>query len=435
MTPPAAPRRRLPQTFRLRLSLLYGALFLAAGTALLAITYGLVAGTLPQPAGPTLTKSQEVAAAAVCKAKPSSVTTPGEKPVPVALPGSCKKVFAAGANAAAASQRDQTLRNLLLYSLLGLATMTIAAAGAGWLMAGRMLRPLRSITAAARRASEGHLGERLALQGPHDELRELADTFDAMLDRLDAAFGAQRRFIADASHELRTPLTVMRTAIDVTLAKPNRTPEQLEAMAVKVRGSVNQADALIDALLTLAASERTPATVEPVDLATLVEDALDTAEPEMQRLGLRVTTDLGAAITHGDRLLLERLVGNLVDNATRHNRPDGWIHVTTRPDVDGVRLTVANGGPVIADDDVEALFEPFRRVEVRTNLRDGVGLGLALVRSIATAHGAAVEAEALGEGGLAVTVTFRRPGASGGGEPNDDPSEAKTPADPRPGRV
>jgi signal transduction histidine kinase len=320
-----------------------------------------------------------------------------------------------GAEEAAYHQRDQTLANLLTYSLAALGAMTVVSGGLGWVMAGRVLRPVRSITAAARRASDQHLGERLALTGPKDELKELADTFDEMLERLDAAFAVQRRFVADASHELRTPLTVMRTAIEVTMAKPARTPEQLETMAAKVARSAAQAEALIEALLTLAASEQAPASPELVDLATAAEDAVDAAAARAGQLGLRIDTDFAAAPACGNRLLLERMVGNLVDNAVRHNIRGGWVSIRTGISGGRSRFEIANSGPVIPAELVPSLFEPFRRVEERTSTRDGAGLGLAIVRSIGTAHGAAVEAHGLPAGGLRVVVAV--PAARDGCEP------------------
>jgi signal transduction histidine kinase len=273
-------------------------------------------------------------------------------------------------------------------------------------MAGRVLRPVSSITAAARRASDRHLGERLALQGPRDELKELADTFDQMLERLDAAFATQRRFVADASHELRTPLTVMRTAIEVTMAKPARTPEQLEAMAAKVERSASQAEALFEALLTLATSDQPLASLEPVDLATAAEDAVEAAAPRIRRLGLHVDMALEPAPTTGNRLLLERMVGNLVDNAVRHNNDGGWVRIRAGTSGGRARFTIANSGPVLPGALVPSLFEPFHRAEERTGVHDGAGLGLAIVRSIGTAHGADVDAQAIPAGGLRVTVTL-----------------------------
>jgi signal transduction histidine kinase len=395
-------RRLLPQKVRARLALSYAALFLGAGAVLLTLTYTLVAGL---PARPTVRPSEkltleEAKIQQACKTQPNTV--------PV---NECKKAFLAGQQAEAASQREATLQRLLVFSLAGLGLMTIASGGLGWLMAGRALRPVSQITAAARRASEQHLGERLALQGPRDELKELADTFDQMLERLDAAFATQRRFVADASHELRTPLTVMRTAIEVTMAKPARTPEQLEAMAAKVARSAGQAEALFEALLTLAVSDQPLANPERVDLATAAEDAVEAAAPRIRRLGLRIDTVLEPAPTTGNRLLLERMVGNLVDNAVRHNNHDGWVRIHSEASDGRALFTIANSGPVVPDALLPTLFEPFRRVEERTGEHDGAGLGLAIVRSIGTAHGADVDARAIPAGGLMITVTL--PGANG----------------------
>jgi len=398
------PRRWLPQTIRVRLTLLFAALFLAAGAALLAVTYALVAGLPVKAPRPTQAQAKLAYACKVGKA--------GTVPF-----GECRQALTAvGAQKAAEELRDQTLQRLLAYSLVALGAMTVVSGGLGWVMAGRVLRPVSSITAAARRASERHLGERLALTGPKDELKELADTFDQMLERLDAAFAIQRRFVADASHELRTPLTVMRTAIEVTMAKPARTPEQLEAMAAKVARSAAQAEALIEALLTLAASEQAPASPELVDLATAAEDAVDSAAAWVGQLGLHIDTDLAAAPACGNRLLLERMVGNLVDNAVRHNIRGGWISIRTGTGGQEARFEIANSGPVIPEELVPSLFEPFRRVEERTSLQDGTGLGLAIVRSIGTAHGARVEAHSLPAGGLGILVTLPlAAGAAGAG--------------------
>jgi signal transduction histidine kinase len=286
--------------------------------------------------------------------------------------------------------------------------MTLGSAGLGWVMAGRVLRPVSAITGAARRTTQRHLGERIDLDGPSDELKELADTFDDMLDRLDASFASQRRFVADASHELRTPLTVMRTAIDVTLAKPTRSPEQLEAMAAKIRRSVDQAESLIEALLTLAISEHEVTAEEFVDLAALAEDALDTAGPGISERGLEVSADLKTAETNGDSMLLERLIGNLINNAVRHNHLGGWLRVETRTTTNHSYVQVANSGDVIPDQVVQSLFEPFRRIQQRTNTTDGVGLGLAIVKSIAAAHHAHIEAHAQPQGGITIRISLPR---------------------------
>jgi signal transduction histidine kinase len=406
----AAGRRRrvVPRTLRARLSITYAALFFASGAVLLALTYGLVATTLPSTTSVSrLTSSQQASLNDACKQSEQVAKSKGTShPQPTGLSGACTKLANEAARAATRNQRDRALHNLLVFSLVGLGVMTLVSGGLGWMMAGRALRPVSKITDTAKRASERHLGERLHLQGPEDELKGLADTFDDMLDRLDRAFAAQRRFVADASHELRTPLTVVRTAIDVTLSKPDPTPEQLGAMAAKVRRALDQAQRLIESLLTLAVSERQPVTPEVVDLATLAEDALDTASDEIARGRLTIDAQLEPAPTSGDPALLERLVWNLVDNSVRHNVPTGWIGVRTGVDGPTTYVEVSNGGSPIDERVVESLFEPFRRIEERTNAIDGVGLGLTIVKSIATAHDGTVTADARPDGGLLVRVAL-----------------------------
>jgi signal transduction histidine kinase len=408
MTPRRWPgwiARCWPQKVRTRLTLIYAVLFLAGGSALLGLTYTLVARSLPAaPAAASLAKKQSVPRARQfekCKQQAQG------KKIPKSVLRQCQTAYAAGASAGSQDQRDRALHSLLVYSLVGLGVMTLASGGAGWVVSGRVLRPVRAITATARRASEQHLGERLGLTGARDELKELADTFDDMLERLDRAFGAQRRFVASASHELRTPLTVMRTAIDVTLAKPGRTPQQIEAMAIRVRRSIDRAEAMIDALLTLAVSDQGPASSEPFDLATAAEDALDVAAASIAQQGLQVDSELAPAQTSGDPLLLERMIGNLIDNAVRHNEPGGWIALRTGVSDGTVFLRIANSGPHVPQDAVPALFEPFQRMQGRTGSGDGAGLGLSIARSIGAAHDATVVARSQPEGGLDVRVALR----------------------------
>jgi signal transduction histidine kinase len=411
---------------RTRLAALYALLFLVAGLALLALTYGLLASRLPAPryAGKALA-NRNPKLAALCKQGPPQVPPVGQKAPPKGPPTvaqkfqptglsdavlqQCKLAFAAGARAGSQNQRDQTLNSLLDIALVGLAAATLASAGIGWLIAGRAMRPVRSITETARRASELQLGERLALSGPDDELKELADTFDRMLERLDAAFASRQRFVANAAHELRTPLTAMRTAIEVTLSKPNRTPEQLEAMALRVVRSVERAQAIVEALLTLATSEAGPAAEEPVDLATAAEDALDAAAAEIAARGIRVEPDLKPASAQGDRVLVERMIANLVDNAVRHNTDGGWISVRTIQQPDAAIFHIANTGPEVAQEAIPALFEPFGRAELRLNPTEGVGLGLSIARAISQAHGAKITATSRPGGGLQLWVMFPSP--------------------------
>jgi signal transduction histidine kinase len=319
----------------------------------------------------------------------------------------CKKAFIEGALVGTHDQRSHTMHELEVWSLLGLGVLTLLSAGLGWLMAGRVLRPVREITGAARLASEEHLGERINLTGPEDELKELADTFDAMLDRLDLAFAAQRQFVANASHELRTPLTSMRTAIDVVLAKPSRTTAQLEATAEKVRRSLERAEHIVDALLTLAVSNQGAEQRDVVDLAIAAEDALDALAEQARAAGVTVESELRWAEVTGNRVLLERLVANLVENSVVHNVEAGWVRVRTGVEGDRAVLEVANSGPVVPADVLPHLFEPFRRGQGRT-ASSGVGLGLSIVQSVADAHGATVSASPGAEGGLTVTVTLTR---------------------------
>ena len=379
-------------TARGRLTLVYGGLFTLGGAVLVAVTYLLVAHTLPAPK--TNAPKVDSAFIAQCKEAKLSGNT--------GLAAKCAAAFQAGVNAGAKAQRDTTLNHLLVYSLIALAGVSALAALAGWLLAGRILRPVHQLTAAARAASEHNLSQRLALRGPRDELRELADTFDDMLARLDAAFASQKRFMSNASHELRTPLTVMRTTLDVVLSKPAPTREELIAMGVDVRQAVDHAEALIDTLLTLARNERGLTTHQSVDLAMLAEDALETISVQ----GLRVTSALQPALVTGDPLLLERLVANLVDNAARHNIPDGLVSVGTAADNGVAELRITNTGPVVPADRVDALFEPFTRLDERTG--DGVGLGLALVASISAIHHATINAAPRPGGGLDITVRIPR---------------------------
>jgi signal transduction histidine kinase len=374
---------------RARLTLLYTGLVAVGGAVLVGVTYALVAQSLGRTTGsafPSQAFMDKCTANAVAKGQPNPKQA-------------CYEYFAQGAASGASAQRATTLGHLLLYSVGALVLVTALAAVAGWVLAGRILAPVRQLTAAAREASEHTLGRRLALTGPRDELRELADTFDAMLARLDAAFTAQRRFIANAGHEVRTPLTVMRTTLDVVLAKPSPTVAELTVMGEEVRRAVDYTEALVDALLTLARNDRSQLAAESVDLATVAENALD----DRDLRGLVLDTRLDPAPLCGDPVLLERLVANLLDNAARYNVPDGRITVRTFADDGHCVVRIANTGPVVPPDAVPSLFEPFRRLQDRVG-HDGFGLGLPLVASITAAHDGVVDATAQEQGGLEVTV-------------------------------
>jgi signal transduction histidine kinase len=379
-------------SIRARLTLLYTALFAVCGAIVVAVSYILVAQLGAPSLGQRPASRGDIppSIGALCLSEQSSAHP--DK----ALIAQC--IFQL---LGAQQQRDLTLSHLLAYSLITLAVVIALAAVLGWIFSGRALRPVHRITAAARAASGDNLSARVALCGPRDELRELAETFDEMLGRLQAAFEGQQRFIANASHELRTPLAVMRATVDVVLANADSTPADLRAMAVDIRAAVDHAEHLIGALLILARNERGLTVHEEVDLATVAEDVLDAACLR-DRL---VHAALEPAVISGDPVLAERLIANLVDNAARYSAAGGDIWISTLTVVGGSRLAVANTGPLISPADAERIFQPFERLGDRTS-QDGFGLGLAIVASIAAIHGGSAGARPRDGGGLSVTVTI-----------------------------
>ncbi|MDQ4009368.1 MAG: HAMP domain-containing histidine kinase [Actinomycetota bacterium] len=327
--------------------------------------------------------------------------------VPDLPPGSTVEVDGvpvAGDRLGVALQEAARQRVLEVGSVAFLLAVT-ATVLLAWVITGQVLRPLHDVTATARRLSAESLDERLRLPGPRDEVAELADTFDAMLDRLQAAFQAQRRFVANASHELRTPLAVLRTEVEVTLADPAADEAELRRMAMVIRDATLRAQQLVDGLLVLARTEgSTLRAREPADLATMASAALRIVESEARNRGLRVTTRMAPALTVGDPALLERVVGNLVENAVRHNLNGGWVEICTDGAGQRATLQVNSSGEVVAPGKVAALFEPFHRGGVARTSHDGAGLGLSIVHAVVTAHGGTVHAEPVPGGGLAVTV-------------------------------
>jgi signal transduction histidine kinase len=388
-----APRRRARPTARLRLTLLYAGMFVVLGTAALAITYLLTAHgdairASPSPAG---------AALVVRRAGPPAGSDAATQIVPPG-PGDPQS--------AVSKQRSADLSRLLSVSWLVLAATAAASALLGWFASGRVLRPLRQMTLTARTISAGNLGERLALTGPEDEFKRLGDTLDDLLARLEASFEAQRRFVANASHELRTPLTLERTLLQVALADPNASAATLRATCEELLASGRDHERLLEALLTLASSERGLDLPEPLDLARCTADALLAPRPAIDRL--TVATALAPAPIRGDRALIERLIANLLDNAVQYNAPGGRVDIHTATDAGFSLLSIANTGPPIPPAELDRLFEPFQRLDGnRTAAGDGRhGLGLSIVRAIATAHGGTVSARAQRDGGLAVAVRF-----------------------------
>jgi signal transduction histidine kinase len=394
---------RLPgRTVRVRLTVLYGILFFVSGAVLLAITSSVV----------------------VVRSSSSQVSpAPGQPPPGSALARAQAHIQALQAQlqnmqaqAASQSGQDRLRANLLIASLVALAIMTVISVAVGWLVAGRALRPLRQMTATAQRISEDSLDERLALHGPADELKELGDTIDGLLERLEVAFSAQRRFVANASHELRTPLTTMRAALDVALAKPEPAPPQTVALAGRLHTELDRIDALLEAFLVLArAQHRSMPGRAVLPLDYMVGSALASRAAAIDAMALTVqdTSGQGGAWVAGSQALLTRLVENVLDNAVCHNTPGGWVTITTRVDNGSAQLTVENGGEVLDPEQVAELSQPFRRLAGdRLGTDSGSGLGLSIVAAIAEAHGGVLDLQARPAGGLRVRVSLPAAGAA-----------------------
>jgi signal transduction histidine kinase len=381
---------------RARIAFACGGLFLVTGAAFLAATYALVDHSL----GTSAADMQRNLVAQSCG--PASLG--GHLAGSAAARATCKVAIALGVHLGATDQRARDLHELLLWSAVGLAVATVAAGLLGWATGGRILLPLHKVTAAARRASQEHLDERIDFGGPRDELKELADTFDDMLNRLDVAFASQRRFVANASHELRTPLTAMRTLIDVAMAKPTRSAPQLEQLVARVRDSLDQSEKIIDGLLVLARSDRGLSGHQAADLEVAAQDAIDQVGPAARQANVGIDSDLSPAPTLGDRVLLERLAVNLLDNAVRYNVDGGTVTVMTGTDGDVSYLTVANTGPHVPPSAVATLFEPFTRLDGRIDQGKAVGLGLSIVTSVVSAHHGTVEALSLPGGGMRISA-------------------------------
>jgi len=398
---PAAILRRLraagpAPTVRLRLTATYGVVFLLTGAVLLTIGYLLVRHNINGP---------EDFGKAYRALFPGAPTRPFGGLFGPSL--KARSLF----RAAHEQFVSAALHRLVLEYVLALGVMTLISVAAGWLLAGRALRPLRAITATARRVSGHNLGERIDLHGPADELKELADTFDGMLSRLDSAFASQRHFVANASHELRTPLAIMRTEVDVTLADPAAGTADLRAMGEAVRETVDRCERLIEGLLTLARSDAAEARGEPADLSMLAGDCLTDLRARAEDADVEVRARLEPAPASGDARLLERLIANLIDNGIRYNRPGGHLAVSTCVRDSRAVVHVSNSGARIDPAAASTLIEPFRRLG---RGGDGFGLGLSIVSSVVAAHSGSLRIRAPESGGLDVEVEL--PAESSGGQ-------------------
>jgi signal transduction histidine kinase len=436
------PRR----TARIRLTALYGGLFLISGVALVAITYILfqratryrnLYNVVPRDLSNVSRDEQQLAQLGTHLGLSSTAKFPAQDQRKHQLAQAQHQLALSGHQLALsvhqlartgsveAAQRAADSHQLLVNSGIALAIVAVLALLAGWLVAGRMLRPIRTITRTTQRISSTSLHERLALAGPQDELKELGDTLDGLFARLEAAFEAQRHFVANASHELRTPLTAERTLLQVALDDPDTTISAWRSTAKEVLASSDEQACLIEALLTLASSESGLTGREPVDLAAAVRATLADLQPEIDRLGIDIDGAAIPAPLDGDSLLVERLVGNLLANAVLHNVAGGRVEVLTGVKNGGAVLSVTNSGPVIPPAEVERLFQPFQRLNRRrANYKDGHGLGLSIVRAIAIAHGATITAQSELGGGLSVKVVFPQPTnrrqLSGSGRSNEE---------------
>jgi signal transduction histidine kinase len=439
--------RRLPRrTVRLRLTLLYGVVFLLSGAALLATTYFLVDAATGNafivhgsngvtfagyqigsaPPRPSNSKPEQIGfgsglSITTASAAPGrhggvaaggfTITAPAKRGTPSSkqVAQQQKQIEQEQRELAALAHTYQSkeLHQLLIESGVALGIMALVSIVLGYVIGGRVLRPLRTITATTHDISASNLHERLALDGPDDELKELGDTIDGLLERLDASFRSQRQFVANASHELRTPLARQRTLAQVALSDPDASADSLRAAHERILASGEQQEQLIDALLTLSRVHAGAVGRQRVDIAPIVRDLLGAREAEAEARQLLVIPTLHAAPLWGDPRLVERLAANLIDNALRHNLPGGMVVVQTGTRAGHGWLAVANDGPLVEPGQIERLYEPFERLEAeRTHAGEGFGLGLCIVRAIAVAHGASLTTEARPGGGLHVEVRF-----------------------------
>ncbi|MFJ8649606.1 sensor histidine kinase [Streptomyces sp. NPDC093546] len=381
----------LRPTIRIRLTLLYGGMFLIAGILLLSIIYLLAAQALHIGSELPFRIVEGRLQSEICEFPYAPTADEANRAM----------------NACVNAQRQHALDDLLRRSLFALLGLSVIAFAFGYAMAGRVLSPLGKITRTARNVAGTDLSRRIELDGPDDELKELADTFDDMLDRLERAFTAQQRFVANASHELRTPLAINRTLLEVHLSDPTA-PVELQQLGKTLLATNERSEQLVEGLLLLARSDNEIVERKPVDLAEVASRAIDQVHGEAEAKGVEIRGERAPAVVQGNGVLLERIALNLVQNAVRYNVPEeGWVEVTTETQAGQAVLVVSNTGPVVPAYEIDNLFEPFRRLrQERTGSDKGVGLGLSIARSVARAHGGRIIAEPREGGGLVMRVTL-----------------------------
>ncbi|MEU0743087.1 HAMP domain-containing sensor histidine kinase [Streptomyces sp. NPDC006134] len=389
---PAPPFPWLRPTIRIRLTLLYGGMFLIAGILLLSIIYLLAANALNVGSDLPFKIVSGQVSSETCHLR--SLELPADE-------------LNRSLNDCVNEQRQHALDSLLSRSLLALLGLAVIAFAFGYAMAGRVLSPLGRITRTARAVAGSDLSRRIELDGPDDELKELADTFDDMLERLQRAFTAQQRFVGNASHELRTPLAINRTLLEVHLSDPNA-PVELQQLGKTLLATNERSEQLVEGLLLLARSDNQIVERKPVDLAEVATQAIDQVHAEAEAKGVEIRGRRGPAVVQGNGVLLERIALNLVQNAVRYNvAENGWVEVTTEVEHGQAVMVVSNTGPVVPAYEIDNIFEPFRRLRTeRTGSDKGVGLGLSIVRSVARAHGGHISAQPREGGGLVMRVTL-----------------------------
>ncbi|MCO5219203.1 MAG: ATP-binding protein [Thermomicrobiales bacterium] len=375
------------RTVRARLTLTYAALFLITGTVLIALMYVMLSSALEPPP------------------KPKNDNPKPDQHYEYTMPGN-EDEWQQQLESAKGEQREEALRQVKISAAIALAVASVGALGVGWVFAGRMLRPVRDITEHAQEASESTLDRRINLQGPDDELKELADTIDAMLARLEQSFQSQKRFAAQASHELRTPLAIMGGEADVTLAEAD-SDEHARALASVVRAQVDRSERLVEGLLVLARSDSSVINRASLDLADLAGDALEDVIAIADRAHIEIDLDLETARVSGDAVLLRSLLTNLYLNAIQYNRDGGWMRVSVRKDGEHSLIRIENSGDLVSQQDLDRLFQPFQRgLDQADRKQGGFGLGMAIVRSVTAAHDGEIHANARESGGLDFTVRF-----------------------------